>query len=305
MNYIDKLNTPNARQGVTATQDFIDRCWNGASYENEKLTYKKYKCANDYRIKKLLVQEQYDAQVDASLCCYCMRKLFINNGVPNHSQNVTLEHIIPHHISQSDWDDNRREYQKYENLDASHVVVCIGGELSNTTTQISSLPHPHFISYYNLVASCDGAVLRSFSECSSLEPSHCCNNKRGKAFVKPLYLKADQASQVYYDEKGIVYFPDEKRESGYENILNLNDVALKMAREFWYYISRSDYNVSQIENACDDEKLREEILDDAMPGADTKWEFLKKNKDAWCWISEYSWFYDYYRTHYPLVNTPA
>lgn len=296
MKFIDKINSAYAGQGKVCSQKILDTAWNEEEHRYVGLAYTID--GNMKQMRKFLVDEQ------EALCCYCMRKLHLT-PTEYDAGNVTLEHIIPHKITNDEWEKASRDYLKYDCLQPRYITVCPRAELPEPNTKINDIPHPHFISYYNLAASCDGAVLRSFSEDSKPDSSHCCNNKRGNAFVKPLYLKADQASQVYYDEKGIVYFPDEKRESGYENILNLNDIALKMAREFWYHISRSDYDVSQVEDACNDENLREEILDDAMPGADTKWDFLKKNKDAWCWISEYSWFYDYYRTRYPLTSTPA
>ena len=296
MKYIDKINSAYAGQGKACSQKILDDAWNDEEHRYVGLAYTIDGTMKQMR--KLLVNEQ------EALCCYCMRKLYLT-PTENDAGNVTLEHIIPHKITKKEWEAESSDYLKYDCLQSCYITVCTKAELSDSNTKINDIPHPHFISYHNLVASCDGAVLRSFSESSKPDPSHCCNNKRGNKFVKPLYLKADQASQVYYDEKGIVYFPDEKRESGYENILNLNDVALKMAREFWYHISKSSYSINQVESACNDENLREEILDDAMPGADTKWGFLKKNENAWCWFSEYSWFYDYYRTHYPLVNTPA
>lgn len=294
MKFIDKINSSYAVQGKACSQRILDAAWSEEEHRYVGLVYSIDE--NMKKMREILVYEQ------EALCCYCMRRLRL---FPTESDagNVTLEHIVPHKIK--DWNNNRNGYLEYECLRPCYITVCPKAELPNPNAKINDIPHPHFISYYNLAASCNGEVLRSFSDDSHPEPSHCCNNKRGNAFVKPLYLKADQASEVYYDEKGIVYFPDEKRESGYENILNLNDDALKMAREFWYHISKSDYIVSQVVSACDDENLRKEILDDAMPVADTQWGFLIKNVNAWTWISEYSWFYDYYRTRYPLTNTPA
>ena len=296
MKFIDKINSAYAGHGKACSQRIIDAAWNVEEHRYVGLAYTID--GNMKQMRKFLVNEQ------EALCCYCMRKLHLT-PTENDAGNVTLEHIIPHKITKNEWETEPNEYLEYECLRSQYITVCPKAELSDPNTKINDVPHPHFISYYNLAASCDGAVLQGFSDGSKLESSHCCNNKRGNAFVKPLYLKANQASQVYYDEKGIIYFPDEKKESGYENILNLNDVALKMAREFWYHISRSDYDVRQVESACNDEKLREEILDDSMPGADTKWGFLTKNVNAWVWFSEYSWFYDYYRAHYPLTNTSA
>ena len=205
MKYIDKLNTTNARQGVKKTQKFIDDCWQDGSYKD--LTFEQYK--NDSGFTDILVKDQVDNRSERAFCCYCMRALAVNGDSVNHPKNVTLEHIIPHHISEKEWNDNnneiQRKYQKYTNLDSRYVDVCFGGNLPNPKTQITSEPHPHFISYHNLVVSCDGKIL----EGNEIVSSHCCNNMRGNRYVEPLYLKSDVGSLIKYDSKGCLDFDDD------------------------------------------------------------------------------------------------
>ena len=299
MKYIDKLNTTNARQGVKKTQKFIDDCWQGGPYK--ELTYDQYK--KDPGFVDILVKDQVDGLSKRSFCCYCMRTLIVNNGSVDHPENVTLEHIIPHHISQSDWNKDRHKYQAYGNLDANHVNVCIGGVLSNTATQIKSLPHPHFISNYNLVVSCDGKIL----EGKGVVPSHCCNNMRGNRYVEPLYLKSDVESLIKYDFKGCLDFDDDVIDSEWfdSSHLNLSAPGLNKIRRLWYLVSRTNYTPADVCSAETDEMLKKNILDAAITGETSLWSNFYNIKNVWNLFSEYSWFYNYYRTRYPLTNTPA
>ena len=299
MKYIDKLNTTNARQGVKKTQKFIDDCWQDGSYKD--LTYEQYK--NDSGFTDILVKDQVDNRSEKAFCCYCMRTLIVNNSSVDHPENVTLEHIIPHHISQSDWNKDCHKYQAYGNLDANRVNVCIGGVLSNIATQIKSLPHPHFISYHNLVVSCDGKIL----EGNEIVSSHCCNNMRGNRYVEPLYLKSDVGSLIKYDSKGCLDFDDDiiNLEWFDNSHLNLSAPGLNKIRRLWYLISRTQYTPADVCSAETDEELKRKILDDAIKGKTSLWSSFYDIKNVWNLFSEYSWFYGYYRAHYPLTNTSA
>lgn len=301
MKYIDKLNTPNARNGVAETQTFINNCWQNGSYND--LTYEHYKSKPVFT--DILVKDQTDGRTDVGYCCYCMRKLNVDVCSVEHPRNVTLEHIIPHHISQEEWNKCCRDYQKYGNLNANHVdvCVCIDGELQYPTAQITSLPHPHFISYHNLVVSCDGKIL----EGEDVVPSHCCNNMRGNLYVEPLYLDSNVSSIIKYDSKGCLDFDDDfVNQEWFDNRhLNLSAQGLNKIRRLWYLVSRTDYTPVDVCSAEDDNSLKKKILDEAIKGATSLWSSFYNNKSVWNLFSEYSWFYDYYRRHYPIVNTTA
>lgn len=296
MKYIDKLNTPYSRQGVAETQGFIRQCWNGTSYEN--LTYEEFK--DKSQIENILVSEQADSNADACLCCYCMRKLNTTDDDEKHQRNVTLEHIVPHHISQGDWDLQRASYEKYGNLDSNHILVCIGGNLANVATPINALPYPHFISYHNLSASCNGRVVEN----GGIVFSHCCNNMRGNNFVDPLYLRPDVGSLVQYDAKGNLDFDDsgDVNEEWFDkDHLNLKAPGLNLVRRLWYLVSRTEYTPSDVIRAESDDDLKNDILDTALSNGHNKssyWMSFYNKDDIWNLFSEYSWFFYYYKKRY-------
>lgn len=283
MKFIDKINSAYSASGNRCSQDEIDLSWSSVDGRHIGLEY--HLSDNIKKLRKIIVEEQ------GALCCYCMRKLNLSNTLCN----VTLEHVIPHKISKENWEKQSDEYFKFPCLKSDYISICYKAELTNPEIKISGLPHPHFISYYNLVASCDGGVLQNLTSSAKVEPSHCCNNKRGNAFVKPVYLDSTLVCKVEYGRDGSIYFTDDLENCGLDNILNLNNVALKGARKFWCLIAKSDYTVQKIEDACGNESLRQEIVDDITPAASTEWNFLVRNVDAWQWFSEYSWFYDYYK----------
>lgn len=286
MKFIDKINSAYSASGNRCSQDEIDLSWNSADRRHIGLEYRLSE--NVKKLREVLVKEQN------ALCCYCMRKLLLGDL----SCNVTLEHIVPHKITEKQWDDEKQsdEYFKFPCLKSDYISICYKAELTNPEIKISGLPHPHFISYYNLVASCDGGVLQNLTSSAKVEPSHCCNNKRGNAFVKPVYLDASLVAKVGYEKDGTIDFAEDLEDCGIDGILNLNDIALKSVRKFWRCVAETEYAVLDIDAACGDKKLREEIIDDVSPASSTEWDFLKHNDSAWQWFSEYSWFYDYYKS---------
>lgn len=290
MKFIDKINSRYASIGNSCVQEEIDRSWNNEISRHVALRYDA-SCESLKKLKKILIEQQQ------FLCCYCMRRLSSETESCS-SDNVTLEHIIPHKITQDEWEGKgqikgqKESFLKFDCLGPKYITICFKAEMQCPNVKISGLPHPHFISYNNLVASCNGAVLQDLSKTSKVEPSHCCNLKRGNAFVAPIYLDVNLVKEIEYTKDGSIFFPDEMENKGLDTILNLNDIALKMARKFWSLVASSPYSDQDVYSAINDKKLRQDILDDVAP---ISWNFLVENDSAWRWISEYNWFFEYYK----------
>ena len=290
MRFIDKINTAQARRGEVETQSIMDRHWNGTQYLNLS-----YDLCDKTELRHILLEEQRDGQ-KGPYCCYCMRRLY-SASVNYHNQNVTLEHIIPNKITANEWDGDKEKYCKFPNLSDRYIFICFEGVLQNGNGKIAGKPHPHFISNYNLVASCNGTVFTQ----NTVFANHCCNEKRGNQFVKPFYLEKSVSEEIVYDKKGNILCDSADFESRWlgTDCLNLSCHGLMMVRRFWYKISISSYSVQDIEKAEMDANLRNDIIDDIVDltdRQDSTWEFFRK-QEPWCWLSEYSWFYDYYSCH--------
>lgn len=291
MRFIKKTGTPYEAKGKKATKEFIDSCWCETTMQYNNLIYDRSRLCH---IEEILVNEQKDHNGD-SYCCYCMRKLYLRK-TDVHRSNVTLEHIIPHKIKESEWNANRGEYEKFANLRETYIRVFYNGDLTSTqkVVKIKRMPYPHFISYYNLVASCDGTILEE----EKLQGSRCCNNNRQERFVLPIYLKEDLSTGLGYDKKGLLDYDDLKYEEKWfdRNHLNLNNSWIVLVRKLWYKISKSEYSDLNIEQAIKDKNMRQEIIDDI----DSCNEIMSwiNNDNAWNLLSEYSWFYQYYKNKY-------
>ena len=294
MRYINKIGGAWERNGISCSQQFLNRCWKShtGTYDTSKL---KYNRGNLQNMPNILVTEQSDSE-GYSYCCYCMRRLYLKND-NGHLPNVTLEHIIPNKISQNAWTEQRRSYQQYEKLDNSHINVCCGGVLSSNqkSSQISNLPHPHFISYHNLVASCDGRILEN----NKLKGGSCCNNKRGSKFVEPFYLDKQLINGtgygIGYRADGYLDYDDDLYNAEWfdKDHLNLDCSWLVLVRKMWCKISLSAYCVNDVETAINNKQLRQEIIDDVDDDNNiAAWSTLD---DVWRLFSEYSWFYQYYK----------
>ncbi len=163
MRYIKKTDTLSENSGIKETQQYIKGCWNSGSKKYINLFYDRSRLRN---LEPILFKEQSDAS-NNSYCCYCMRKLYLHNTVDGHDANVTLEHIIPNKITEADWTKDKSRYQSFKNLDSNHLTICFKGELTDKQkeTEITDMPFPHFVSYHNLVASCDGKTYVLVQNC--------------------------------------------------------------------------------------------------------------------------------------------
>lgn len=290
MQYIKKIGTDFEARGIKCSQRYINDCWNtnegcyiNLHYDSSKLR----------ELSKLLVEEEV-------YCCYCMRKLYIEQE-GEHKPNVTLEHIIPHKIKEGEWQDTKEEYLKFEPLRSNNVNVCCGGKYEHSTEQITGLPHPHYVSYHNLVASCNGETLCCRNGKSYTAVSHnCCNNKRQERFVMPIFYHKNVNELFGYDQDGkLDYDEDYIKEWWFDDKhLNLSSNWLNCVRKFWYELSHSgEYSAEHVETAITEKNLRNDILDDVDPGATI---FPATVTDRlWAILSEYNWFYDYYKNKYP------
>lgn len=282
MKFIDKIKTAYRIKGLKINQKILNNHWDGKKYFNLN-----FYVVDKTELSELLIEEQ------DNFCCYCMRRIRMHdeeNG--KHRKNMTLEHVIPHKISQEEWDKDKERYRKIPQFNVDNLDVCIGGNITNPYKKFGMPPYPHFLAYDNLVASCNGQTL---DESLNIVPHHCCNNMRGKNYIEPLYFHSNVSSEIMYDGRGHIqcseeYVPYLQEETGI-NIMSsfLNDVRL-----FWKKIADSDYTVEQVFKAEDDYDLRINIIDDIFTTDPTgHWLFLLEQR-FWCIYSEYDWFYSYY-----------
>ncbi len=288
MQHIEKLATPYETKGIQATQDYIDRHWVADESQYRNLYYSK---SGMSALEQVLFDEQKDQQ-GYSYCCYCMRRLFLNDTVNGHKENITLEHIIPHKIKEAKWEEEKSKYLKFPNLQSDKNTICYGGELTpgQATKKIQSAPYPHFLSYHNLVASCDGKIF----EGDKPKKSCCCNNGRGDQFVMPIFLSAELCNDISYDKKGRFCYDNPNFEDKWfaSDCLNLNAGWIVQVRKIWYQLVKSEYTDKDVEKACEDLELRQNIIDDIdQDNIIAAW---STHNDMWMLFAEYVWFYGYY-----------
>lgn len=289
MRYIQKIGTPSEAKGKKATKKIVADSWCIDTKRYHNLCYDRSRMQN---LATILIEEQSDRNGN-SYCCYCMRKLFLKDTDDGHQENVTFEHIVPQNIKSADWIRDKKQYCKFSNLDKCHIIICYDGTLTEAqkTTEMKSTPYPHFISYHNIVASCDGSTF----EHEKTQKSRCCNNKRQERFVMPLFLSKAMVAGIIYTSKGELDYDDSKYDCSWfdENHLRLTNTWITLVRRIWYKISKSEYSDLDVEKAINDRELRQNIIDDI----DSNDEILSwnENDSAWRLFSEYSWFYLYYK----------
>lgn len=287
MRHIRKTGTEFEAKGKRLTKAFVDSCWCDGKKKYTGLVYDRSRLEE---LASTLVDEQ--GAEGNSYCCYCMRKLYLKATDDGHKENVTLEHIVPHRIKSTEWDTDRNEYLRFPNLNDRHITICFNGELTEEQkkTRLTGMPYPHFVSYHNLMASCDGTTF----EDNRMQGSRCCNNKRQERFVLPIFLEEGLARGISYTKKGELDYDENIYKSEWfdERHLNLNNYWIKLVRRIWYKISQSEYTAQQVDEARTDKELRQDIIDDIDSGNEIlSW---NENDAAWNLLSEYSWFYQYY-----------
>lgn len=290
MLHIKKTGTQFEAEGKKHTKDFIDSCWNDANHKYENLIYDSSRLEN---LGSVLFEEQKDKNGN-SFCCYCMRRLFLNDTEDKHKKNITYEHIVPHKIKYNEWQSDKAHYLKFSNLNKKHIAVCFEGKLTNAQkkVKITGMPYPHFVSYHNLVASCNGVTF----EDKTLVNSHCCNNNRQERFVMPIYLSPDLVNGISYTSKGELDYDDSVYDCSWfdKKHLNLTNSWITLVRRIWCKISKSGYTDIDVEMARNDKNLRQNIIDDVDSNNEiSSW---ADNDIAWNLFSEYNWFYNYYKS---------
>ena len=291
MRYIRKTGSPFEANGKRQTKEFVDSCWRTDSRQYNDLCYDRSRLDG---LAFTLVDEQKDTEGN-SHCCYCMRKLYLQDTDDGHRENATLEHIVPHRIKNEEWERDKEQYLQFPNLDERHIMLCFEGKQTEEqkNTKLAGMPYPHFVSYHNLAASCDGTTF----EVNSMQKSRCCNNKRQERFVLPIFLTDELANGIHYTKKGELDYDDAIYKSEWfdENHLNLNNHWIKLVRRIWYRISKSEYTDRNVDEARNDKNLRQNIIDDIdLKNEISSW---NENDSAWNLLSEYSWFYQYYINH--------
>ena len=146
MKYIDKY--IDETQGTQLIDKLLEDSWNEAENRYVGVDYdglSKPDC------RKLMLSEQQN------LCCYCLGRI--------HSDNTTLEHIIPHKIE-------KEKFNEYLVVAVLTDNVIHKQDFDRNVKEIPPLKYPHDIAYHNLIASCDSKT-------------HC-NHFRGDKPIYPL-----------------------------------------------------------------------------------------------------------------------
>lgn len=283
MRFIDKDRQDYRVPGLQINRRILNSHWDGKRYVNLH-----YDVVDKTDLTRLLVEEQN------GYCCYCMRRLHMQQD-GHHRRNVTLEHVIPHKISQEEWEYDKEKYRKFPIL-VNNVKICHGGELDDPAVKFGMSPFPHFLSYDNLVASCDGQTVNQDGR--EIE-RHCCNNMRGNNYVEPLFFHQNVSDVIDYDNRGHVKCPEEyapylQEGNGRAKGVNIMSPFLNDVRLFWKQVADSEYSVADIHEAEDNEELRIDIIDDIFTiDPSGHWLFLYGHK-AWCIFADYEWFYGHY-----------
>lgn len=278
MQFIDKQNVDNERVGNSIVNEFMLEQWDDDSQRYINLKYQHF---GEYkeRMVALLRLEQ------SGLCCYCMRKLS--------DQNTTIEHVIPNKFKpKPNFPDELHLYMQCGYL-RDNVTIWSEQDFNRIHT---TPPFPHFIAYYNLVASCNGSL--SDNNGATLERHQCCNNRRESDFVIPLFFISDISVRISYSREGEVQYDEEIDDnkdvtsiSHAIKVLKLNHDSLKLVRKAWHLIG----GIIEVEEAVacvSDLDKRLEILDEA--DIDPLIKNTLFSDIYWKLFSEYSWFQSYY-----------
>lgn len=279
------------RCGHKVTNDFIRKAWNAEEHKYIGCTFEEFK--RDGRMERVLHREQ------RGYCCYCMRHL--NVGV-----HTTIEHVMPHKcktkIGGIDWE--KINYYKQYNRNFKKKVAYI--HLDGTDRRWKAgAPYPHFCAYENLTLSCDGSLFTEEDEKQGKYPSKlhlCCNNHRGDKTILPVFYIRNIEKLISYDgEDGIILF-NTKSHSYQEQLsktiddLKLDHQRLQIIRRSWYRIARSGlYSIADVMEAKKEENLelrKNIILDSGIPISDYH---RIVNPIYWSLLSEYYWFYKYFK----------
>jgi len=261
MEYIDKTNPDIKKEAYRLLKEFIDGQWQCDVGRYVNLTYNNF---GNNKLRSLLLKEQNH------FCCYCMRSIS--------DTDTTLEHIIPNKTT------DPAIFNTYNSYGEINANVFFWQDDMNSTQIIQMPPFPHILSYENLVASCKGRLPKN----SSVQ---CCNNKRGEEEIIPVFYITNARNEFNYDVSGIIVC-DSKYHKTIE-VLGLETNTLQRFRRCWLNLP-SQYDASDVNDACIDEDLRHKIIDDMdyslISTSDRETIF---NPTYWKAFTKYFWFYEY------------
>jgi hypothetical protein len=261
MEYIDKTNPDIKKEAYRLLKEFIDGQWQKDASRYINLAYEHYDIS---KLRPLLLNEQNH------LCCYCMR--YISDT------DTKIEHIIPNKAT------DPAIFDKYKLFGDINDKVFLWQDDMSSTQIIQMPPFPHILAYENLVASCDGSMPEQSS-------AKCCNIKRGSNEIIPVFYITNAKNEFDYDVNGIIIC-DSKYYKTIE-VLGLEKDTLQRFRRCWLNLP-SQYDASDVNDACIDEDLRHKIIDDMdYSRISTSDRGTIFNPTYWNAFAKYFWFYEY------------
>ena len=312
MLYIDK--SKHKAEGKQVTIDYLQTCCLGTDGRYHNIRYDKRDSGenktfceyNHHEYRKRLINILLENQ--HNLCCYCLRKLKTAQREEDSDKVVTLEHIIPRSITQTDTD-TLSYYQGVQELSPAEVVVT--DEYESSTFNQSGTAHPHKVAYNNIVASCNGTFpyVRNINEGKS---KICCNEARKNENAYPIYFIPNIHLYIDYTDKGDIQgncidYSDlyNKIEDVIRNT-NLYCDSLKQIRMLWFilsHVSKEDiyscHTPYQRDDLLSRELYKSEFFDpDVTPILHDKF----KLDDYWNTFMLYDVFYDIYNGRIPEWN---
>ena len=260
----------------------------------DKTAYSEYVKDARYKDKwrKYLCEEQ------GYLCCYCMRRLKL--------EDFTAEHVIPQSLR---GDVDRPEFRKYVTGPNAAANLVAGVEYADDTeariytsdADIDALiKMPHVISHQNLLAACKGLRGTNINGC-------CCNHERGRAYIVPYMLILDGPDRFKYDVNGIMSMSP--TDVSWTPIITiLNGDTLQTIRYIWHKIANNTkYEDRHFYYGVDERQRmiifrtafkKSNFLDIPLKYRGYAGKIVGKGNDyAWNQLVDYSWFLQYYRNH--------
>ena len=284
MLWINKRKGKYKRRGHKWAKSFLSDGWDLTLEKYIACDYTNYK--RDYPIENLLYEEQHH------YCCYCMRRLSL--GV-----NTTIEHVVPYKSDNSTEEgrDNIAYYLSLHKFLKKNVFFALLDEKHGLSKKkIKKLPpFPHFCAYENLVLSCDGSIWDGdYPGKDQVRKLHeTCNNLRGTKRIIPMFYIRNINKILRYHQDGRLIYND-KYESTIKAV-KLDHPTLILIRKTWAQLAIVS-SIVQVNNAIIDRNLRDEII--SMCDLDLYEINRIKDSNLWKLLSEYSWFYKYYRCNW-------
>jgi len=279
MKFIDK--SLNKAAGNLLVANFLDSRRNPSTNRYSKINYSTHP-THPFRIKLRDALRDLFLDEQKNLCCYCMRSI---------DDSATIEHIVPKSVT------TQKELNQYRHIPIIKNNVCLQSVFEKAKRKLKTPPFPLEIAYENMVASCDGKIIDGIPKDTTAK---FCNNFRLSKFVEPLFYLRNVMNDIEYKPAGLLVPKNVSYISSIQNV-GLDYITLKRIRQVWYHISVE--NIKDIENA-DTKKKRNVILTInliSLPQAKRNQLIADfKTTTFWNILLQYKWFYNYFRTHYPI-----